>query len=83
VPPGVAQRLEHRPVVLLGRRGVLGRGRRRRRHKRAVAAQLRVSVRTVERLQAAGELPPVRLGLRTVRYHPADVAALIERRRGA
>jgi excisionase family DNA binding protein len=50
--------------------------------KRAVAAQLGVSVRTVNRLQAAGELRPVRLGLRTVRNGPADVAALIERRRG-
>jgi excisionase family DNA binding protein len=48
---------------------------------RAVAALLHTSVRTVERLAAAGELEPIRLGRRTVRFAAADVDSLIERRR--
>jgi excisionase family DNA binding protein len=43
----------------------------------AVAAQLAVSRRTIERLAAAGVLPAVRLG-RAVRYRESDVARVIK-----
>ena len=42
-----------------------------------VAEVLGVSVRTVHRLVEDGRLEPVRLGHRTVRYRPANVAALV------
>jgi excisionase family DNA binding protein len=51
---------------------------------REEAAQaLRVSLRTLARLTASGELAPVRVGpgRRLVRYVPEDVAAFIRRNR--
>lgn len=46
-----------------------------------VAAILGVSARTVRRMIARGELVACRLG-RSVRVHPDDLAAYIDRRRG-
>ena len=46
-----------------------------------VAASLGVSARTVRRLIARRELVACRLG-RSVRVHPDDLAAYIDRRRG-
>ena len=46
-----------------------------------VAAILRVSTKTVRRLIARRELAACRLG-RSVRVHPDDLAAYIDRRRG-
>jgi excisionase family DNA binding protein len=47
------------------------------------ARALRVSLRTLARLTASGELVPVRVGpgRRLVRYAPDDVAAFIRRNR--
>jgi excisionase family DNA binding protein len=44
--------------------------------KQEVADRLKVSVRTVERMEAAGDLVAIRLG-RSVRFRAEDVAALI------
>jgi excisionase family DNA binding protein len=43
-----------------------------------VAGMLRITVRTLQRLDADGALVPIRVG-RAVRYRPEDVAAYIER----
>ena len=48
---------------------------------REVAARLRISVRTVWRMIAAGELPIVKLSKRVVRVEPAALQAWIEQRR--
>lgn len=44
-----------------------------------VADVLGLSVRTVRRMAATGELPIVRLNGRTVRFRPEDVRTLIKR----
>jgi excisionase family DNA binding protein len=48
--------------------------------KPEVAEQLRVSVKTVERLVAAGDLQPVRIRDRIL-FDPQDVLAYIESRK--
>jgi excisionase family DNA binding protein len=42
-----------------------------------VARLLNVSIKTVQRYEAAGTLRPVRLSRRAVRYCPADVEAVM------
>jgi excisionase family DNA binding protein len=44
-----------------------------------VAIALSASRRTVSRLAASGELRPLRITRRTVRYSPDDVEALLRR----
>lgn len=47
--------------------------------KAEVAEHLHVTVRTVDRLIAAGEIKAVRLGHRTTRVHPDSVDAYLVR----
>lgn len=47
-----------------------------------VADRLRVTIRTLQRLEVDGELVAVRIG-RSVRYRPEDVEAFIETQRNA